>query len=325
MEYNPLLLLAIGGLFFSIISILEKYVKWILSFCDIFGTGCRKALKYHLFGIPVSWYGAAYYLFLMILIHLMEPWVFWFIMVGFGIELTFVWIMIYIRAFCIFCSINAMMMTGLFLYSFDKNRIPASLSIISVFFMISLYLLFRENIWKHSGVLEIDKDPSMGPDDALVVIAEFSDYLCPGCRKAHEFTKTIKDKYKGRIRWVFKDFPLEHHAGADRMAEAAHCANDQGKFWDYQDLLFSSEKTPDSQQLIEYAKILGLDDEKFRNCMGNRKYQSKVENNVKNGKEMGISAIPTFIINGKMILGVPSPEKFEKIIKKALSKNSWVK
>ncbi len=86
----------------------------------------------------------------------------------------------------------------------------------------------------------------MGPADALVVVVEFSDYLCPGCRKGYEITKTIRDKYRDRIRWVFKDFPLDRHEGADKMAEAAHCANDQGKFWQYQDLLFSSENTPDS-------------------------------------------------------------------------------
>jgi len=75
MQNTFLAFLAAGGLLVSILSILEKYVKWILSFCDIFGKGCRKALKFHLFGIPVSWYGAAYYLFLIILISVMEPWV----------------------------------------------------------------------------------------------------------------------------------------------------------------------------------------------------------------------------------------------------------
>jgi len=324
MENTLLVFLALGGLFVSILSILERYVKWILSFCDIFGKGCRKALKYHLFGIPVSWYGVVYYLFLIILIYLMEPWVFWFIMAGFGIELTFVWIMIYIRAFCIFCVINATMMTGLFLYVFDINRILESLSIILISFMGSLYFLYRENISEFTGALETEDDPGTGPKDALVVVVEFSDYLCPGCRKGHEIAKTIKRKYKDRIRWVFKDFPLEHHIGADKMAEAAHCANDQRKFWQYQDLLFSSEKTPDSQELKNYAKSLGLDDEQFSYCIDNRKHQSKVEKNVKDGKEMGISAIPTFIINGQMISGAPSPEKFEKLIEKALKKASSV-
>ena len=312
-----MVLLALGGLIVSILSILEKYVKWILSFCDIFGKGCRKALKYHLFGVPVSWYGAAYYSFLILLIYLMEPWVFGFIMVGFGVELTFVWILFYVRAFCIFCTINALMMTGLFLCAFDSNRIFEGLLIVLFFFLVSLFLLYRENVSELSGDLEIEDDPGTGPKNALVIIVKFSDYLCPGCRKAHEITKSIKDKYKDRIRWVFKDFPLEHHEGADKMAEAAHCANDQGKFEEYQDMLFSSQKVPDFQKLIEYAKNLGLDDEKFRHCLENGKHRSKVEKNLKNGKELGITAIPTFIINGKVISGAPSPEKFEKFIEKA--------
>jgi protein-disulfide isomerase len=68
--------------------------------------------------------------------------------------------------------------------------------------------------------------------------------MCPACQKGHEIAESIKKKFGNPIHWVFKDFPLEQHEGADRMAEAAHCANDQGKFWQYQDFLFSSEKKP---------------------------------------------------------------------------------
>ncbi|MFO8084504.1 MAG: thioredoxin domain-containing protein [Desulfobacterales bacterium] len=439
MHNTILIFLAIGGLLASVLSILEKHIKWILSFCDIFGEGCRKALKFQLFGIPVSWYGLAYYVFLVFLIYLMEPWIFWYVMAGFGIELTFVWIMIYIRAFCIFCTINAVMMTGLFILVFDPGRIWESLPIVLIFFMGSLFFLYRENVSEFKGTTKTDDesiaaringdvitikeveqpltqkiyrlrsqiyqlkkarleklirellikkqakltgmsekelintiledkfkdfdgelengkkeetiieyadslrknfevkvflraprlpainvpikdDPSLGHPDAPVVVVEFSDYLCPGCRKAHENAEIVKEKYRDRIRWVFKDFPLEQHKGADKMAEAAHCADEQGKFWPYQDLLFSSKFEPRMEKLEKFAESLGMDKKKFRQCVESRKYKSKVEESVKIGKEAGVSATPTFIINGQMISGAPSPAKFEEIIEKALEK-----
>jgi protein-disulfide isomerase len=444
MQNTVLVYLAVGGLLFSILSVLEKHVKWLISFCDIFGEGCRRALKFHLFEIPVSWYGIVYYVVLIFLIYNFEPGVFWLIVAGFGIELTFIWIMIYFRAFCIFCAINAVMMTGLFLFVFDFGRIWESLSMILMFFMVSFYFLYRENISEFRNVSEtgdesiaanvngdvitmeevehpltqsiynlrtkiyqlkkerldqlvrellikkqaqsegkpekelidlilkdnvngfVDKleqgqkegkiiayadslksdynveiflqpprlpiinipikyDPSLGPLDALVVVIEFSDYMCPACRKAHVIAENIKKKYNDRIRWVFKDFPLEQHEGADRMAEAAYCANDQGKFWQYQDLLFSLENISGPEEFKKYAKSLGLNEERFAECINNRKYQSKVEENIKTGREIGVSATPTFIINGKMISGKISHEKFEKLIKGALKKASSVK
>lgn len=439
MQNTVLILLALGGLVFSILSILEKYIKWILSFCEMFGQGCRKTLKFHLFGIPASWYGAAYYVALIFLIYLMEPWVYWFIMIGFGIELTFIWIMVYnIRAFCLFCTINAVMMAGLFLYVFDINRVWESLSIILICFITSLFFFQRENISELSDIektepedddyiaaaikddviaLEeveeplsqdiyqlrlklyqlrknkldelirellikkqakvegksekelietivkdtdgkldenekeekinkyadslkekfhvevflqkppppVKDDPTLGPPDASVVVVEFSDYLCPGCRKGHDISKTIKEKYGDHIRWIFKDFPLKQHKGSDKMAEAAHCADDQGKFWRYQDLMFSSKGPPDLQRLEKYAEDLDLDTEKFRHCMETQKHRRKVEKNIKSGKKAGISATPTFIINGQKISGAPPVERFEKVIEEALRRDSSVK
>jgi protein-disulfide isomerase/uncharacterized membrane protein len=444
MKHTVFVFLAIGGLLFSILSVLEKHVKWIISFCDIFGQGCRKALKFHLFGIPISWYGLAYYVILIFLVYVMEPWVFWFIIAGFGIELILIWIMINFRAFCIFCTINAVIMTALFLFVFDLSRIWESLSIILIFSIGSLFFIYRENVSEFKVVSEtnddsiaakvngdvitmeevehpliqsiyslrtkiyqlkkdrleqlirerlinkqaklkgmsdkelinlilkdksdnfdvkfeqskkeeklikyadslkpncnikvflqppvlpvlnvpITDDPYLGDQGAPVVVIEFSDYMCPACRKGHKIAESIKEKYKNRIHWVFKDYPLEQHKGADRMAEAAHCANDQGKFWQYQDFLFSSENNPGPEEFKRYAQSLGLDEKKIIKCINNRKYRPKVEENVKHGKEIGISATPTYIINDQMISGALSYEKFEELIEEALKKASSVK
>jgi hypothetical protein len=97
--------------------------------------------------------------------------------------------------------------------------------------------------------------PAIGPADAAVTIVEYSDYQCPSCRKAHEITTKIKKQYEGRIRWVFKDFPLDRHKNAKFMAEAGRCAGEQGKFWEYQDKLFTSPKNADARTLKEYGEI----------------------------------------------------------------------
>jgi protein-disulfide isomerase len=168
----------------------------------------------------------------------------------------------------------------------------------------------------------ITDGPYLGHRNAPVVVIEFSDYMCPACRKTHQIVKRIKKKYRNHVQWIFKDFPLEQHEGAEKMAEAAYCANDQGKFWKYQDLLFSSENKPGPEEFKQYAQKIGLDEKKFMQCIEHRKHKFKVEENVKIGREMGISATPTLIINGQMISGALSAEKFEDLIEEALKKVS---
>ncbi|MGA6925523.1 MAG: vitamin K epoxide reductase family protein, partial [Desulfosarcina sp.] len=112
-------ILILAGAAVSIVSALERHVRWIAAVCSLFGEGCRKTADFTLFNIPISWWGMAYYAALALAALIAKPWLFWLVMAGFGFELTFVWIMVAVGAFCIFCVLNAAVVAGLVWVVFD--------------------------------------------------------------------------------------------------------------------------------------------------------------------------------------------------------------
>lgn len=160
--------------------------------------------------------------------------------------------------------------------------------------------------------------PALGPVDAPVTIFEYSDYQCPSCRKAHEVSVLIRDRFKGKIRWVFKDYPLGRHPESRLMAQAARCAGEQERFWDYQHLLYTGSKTPDLEQLKQYARQLGLDMERFSGSLESGKYLAIIENEKQAAREAGVSSTPTFIINGRLSPGYMSVERMAGLIEQEL-------
>ena len=168
--------------------------------------------------------------------------------------------------------------------------------------------------------VSVGDSPVSGPPDAAVTVVEFSDYLCPACRNAHETTKTIRKTYAGKVRWIFKDYPLDIHKGARKLAEAAHCAGEQGRFWEYQDHLFSASGEIGPAKLKEFATQLGLDGDRFMRCFESREYAAQVDNDIKQAGESGVSSTPSFIINGRLKPGSLSPEDFKQIIDEELTK-----
>jgi len=166
----------------------------------------------------------------------------------------------------------------------------------------------------------IENNPALGPVEAPLTVVEFSDYQCPACRKNHEVIRQLRAEYPKEIRWVFKDFPMAGHKWARKAAEAAHCAGDQGKFWEYQDLLFSGSEELAPEQLKQRARELGLRGDEFDRCLDSGKYQGEVEKDVQEGKKAGLSTTPSFVINGRLIPGGPSLERFKEIIAEELEK-----
>ncbi len=168
--------------------------------------------------------------------------------------------------------------------------------------------------------IDVGNSLFQGPQNAALTIVEFSDYMCPSCRRAHKLIKELKEQYKGKIKWVFKDYPLKRHKGAKKMAIAARCAGEQGKFWEYQDLLFASDEKSDNLTLIKYAEKLGLNVSQFTKSLNSNKFLFDVEKDIRDANKYGVSSTPTFIINGKLNPGAPSPKQFKKMIDEALSK-----
>jgi protein-disulfide isomerase len=165
------------------------------------------------------------------------------------------------------------------------------------------------------------EDPFKGSPDAPVTIVEFSDFQCPYCARFYKNTlPQIEEKYikTGKVKLIYKDFPLSFHQYAQKAAEAAECADEQGKFWEYHDKLFENQSQLDVASLKRYAAELGLDTQAFNECLDSGKMAAEVQQDFNEGKAKGVSGTPTFFINGQKLVGAQPFEAFERIIEEKL-------
>lgn len=162
----------------------------------------------------------------------------------------------------------------------------------------------------------IDDDPIRGSQDAAITIIEFSDYECPFCRRWHqEVLPQIQAKYGDQVRHVFRDFPLYSiHANAGPAAEAANCAGDQDRYWEFSDRLFSGELALERATYEAYADDLNLDLETFTQCLDDQRHKDEVDADFAYASELGVRSTPTFFINGLAVVGAQPFEVFEQII-----------
>jgi len=162
-------------------------------------------------------------------------------------------------------------------------------------------------------------DPSRGPDDAPIVLVEFSDFQCPYCQRATATIAELVEQYGDQIRFVYKDYPLPSHPEAFKAAEAGNCANEQGMFWELHDMMFESQDALDVTSLKSYATELGLDETAFAACLDGGRYTQQVEGDLAIGRDYGVSSTPTVFINGRVVMGAAPFETFDEIIKEELA------
>jgi protein-disulfide isomerase len=162
--------------------------------------------------------------------------------------------------------------------------------------------------------------PSVGPATAPVQIIEFSDFQCPFCFRANPTVKQVLSTYGDRVSLVYRHYPLPNHPNARPAAEAAACANEQGRFWDYHDRLFANQNRLGSADLKQHAAELGLDAKRFNDCFDSRKYESEVDADIDAGEAAGVSGTPAFFVNGRSINGAQPFENFKRIIDDELSR-----
>lgn len=179
---------------------------------------------------------------------------------------------------------------------------------------------FITNIEPEMPRLDIsaDDDPFTGPANAKVTIVEFTDFECPFCARGHVTMKRILEEYKGKVKYVLRDFPLSFHKNAMGAHMAANCANDQKKYWEYTELLWKDRTKLGIPDLKKYAKSLGLDTKKFNDCLDSQKYKAEVEKDLEDGKTYGVRGTPAAFINGLMISGARPFEDFKEVIDKEL-------
>jgi protein-disulfide isomerase len=158
------------------------------------------------------------------------------------------------------------------------------------------------------------KGPSRGPASAPVTIVEFSDFECPYCSRAEETVSEVMRVYGDKIRLVYRDLPLPMHPNAPKAAEAAHCAGDQGKYWEMHAKLFANQRALDPAALKGYARDLKLDQAKFDKCLDSGATASIVEEGRKAGTEAGINGTPAFFVNGILISGAQPFDAFKEVI-----------
>lgn len=165
-----------------------------------------------------------------------------------------------------------------------------------------------------------DDDPSWGPADAPVTIVEFSDFQCPYCARVAPTIKQIKETYGDSVRIVYRDYPLPMHENAQKAAEAAECADDQGTFWEYHDMLFANQGALDAASLKRYAGELELNTAEFDSCLDSGKHADEVRKDMAEGSSYGVSGTPAFFVNGILVSGAQPFSAFQQIIDSELNK-----
>ncbi len=177
-----------------------------------------------------------------------------------------------------------------------------------------------------AGAPGVDDDPSLGNANAPVTVIEFSDFQCPFCTRWHtDSWAQLKSEYvdTGKVRFVYRDFPLSFHLQAQKAAEAAECADDQGKFWPYHDLLFENSNGDGTglqiADLKKYAADLGLNAATFNSCLDSGKYASEVSKDLSDGAAGGVGGTPTFFVNGNAVVGAVPYGTLKAAIDAALS------
>jgi protein-disulfide isomerase len=163
-----------------------------------------------------------------------------------------------------------------------------------------------------------DDDPSMGPANAPVTIVEFSDFQCPYCKLSVPTIKKILASYPDKVKVVFRDYPGPNHPHAQQAAEAAQCAGDQGKFWEYHDRLFDRQAPGTGWNFIELAKEIGLSQEPFATCLNTGRYREEVTKDLHDGFKLGVTSTPTFFINGRPLVGAKPFAEFQAVIDRLL-------
>jgi protein-disulfide isomerase len=163
-------------------------------------------------------------------------------------------------------------------------------------------------------------DHIRGPADAPVTILEYGDYECPYCRGAFRDVHRLVDQHPTLIRFVFRNFPIPQlHPHAEQAAEAAEAAGAQGRFWEMYELLLQPYSHLDTDSLVTYAEVVGLDIARFRRDLTDHAHAGRIESDVLEGIRNGVNATPKFYVDGERVDGKVPLENLAELVQRALS------
>lgn len=173
--------------------------------------------------------------------------------------------------------------------------------------------------------------PTLGNENAKVTVVEFSDFQCPFCKQFEDDTYSqLYDTYikTNKIKFAYRQYPLVTiHPNAQKSAEASECANEQGKFWDYHDLVFKNQSSwsalaaaDAANSFTDLAGQLGMDTTQFKSCLDSDKYKPTVDSDAADGSKAGVDGTPTFFINGWRLVGAQPFAQIQQLIEQELKK-----
>ena len=169
------------------------------------------------------------------------------------------------------------------------------------------------------------------PETRRVFVLEYSDFQCPFCKRVQGTLQKLRTRYANEVQFGYRHFPLPFHKEAQGLAQAVECARDQNKFWELQDLFYKNiSNSANDKEVIEMAKLAGVENMRdFEFCWKNGKYAERVQNDIRDGVDLGIQGTPTFIlgaydpetrtVSGEMFSGAVSEKKFVDVIEKYLA------
>ncbi|MFH1145624.1 MAG: DsbA family protein [bacterium] len=165
------------------------------------------------------------------------------------------------------------------------------------------------------------KDPTIGPDNAKLTIIEFGDFQCPFCREVFPTVRKMESRYKDKVRFQYRHFPVSDiHPDAMNAAKASMCAHEQEKFWQYHDLLFINQQDLSLDALRRHSNTVGLNQKQFEECLSANSYQAVIDQDLSEGIAAGVRGTPTFFFNGVKVEGAIPPDVFDQLVQGILER-----
>ena len=200
-------------------------------------------------------------------------------------------------------------------YKKSNLRLIIAVGVIAVIIFVVAMIFWSQSQVPQLSAARLAADPSLGSPAAKVTIIEYGDFGCPTCRGWEQagVLKQIVAAYGDQVHFVWRDYPIIT-AQSPQAAEAGQCAFDQGKFWQYHDLLYAKAPALSISDLKSYAAQLGLDTARFDPCLDSGQDKAKIDQSMAEARGYGFIGTPSFIVNGQKVIGPASFRRFKSMI-----------